>query len=126
MDPAFSSAAFERRIKDRATTVRLSPVAAQLQVSAPARLGRRVLPIGVREPLFKSVREMLSPAPAELSREPASPEPRARVAEFFREDAARFRELTGTALSPLVGLTQRPRRTRSIASSLHSWVRMMR
>lgn len=95
VDPEFSSSAFERRIKDRATTVRLSPVAAQLQVSAPARLGRRVLPIGVREPFYKSVREMLSPALEELSRAPASPEVRARVAGFFREDAARFRELTG-------------------------------
>lgn len=98
VDPEFSSAAFERKIKDRTKTVRLSRVAAQLHDSVPARLGRQALPVHVREPLFKTVRRVLSPT-GTVAPKRAAPELRERVAEFFREDAARLRELTGMPFS---------------------------
>ncbi|MEJ7797218.1 MAG: sulfotransferase domain-containing protein [Solirubrobacteraceae bacterium] len=98
VDPNFSSKAFERKIKDRTKTVRMSRVAARLHHSAPAQFGRRKLPRRIREPLFERTRRVLSPAgavaPARLS-----PEVRERVAGLFHEDAARLRELTGLPFS---------------------------
>lgn len=97
-DPTFTSKAFERKIKDRTRTVRMSRVAARVHRSAPAQLGRRTLPVRIREPLFEKARRVLSPAGAV---EPVrlSPEVRERVAGFFVEDAARLRELTGLPFS---------------------------
>ena len=98
VDPEFRSAAFERKIKDRSKTVRLSRVADRLHDSPPARLGRRALPVHVREPLFKGVRRVLSPT-GTVETVRLSAQTRERVAGFFRDDAARLRELTGMPFS---------------------------
>ena len=94
VDPDFSSASFDREIKDRRKTVRMSGAAARLHRSPPVRIARRALPVQVREPLFATARRVLSPAgqvaPARLSGET-----RDRIAGFFVEDAARLRALTG-------------------------------
>lgn len=94
VDPDFSSKSFERKIKDRTKTVRLSPTAARLHRSAPARFARRTLPVRMREPMFATARRVLSPA-GTVTPTRLSPEVRERVAGFFIEDAARLRELTG-------------------------------
>ena len=98
VDPAFSSEAFDRKIKDRTKTVRLSRVAAGVHDSMPARIGRKVLPVHIREPLFERARRVLSPNGA-VTPKRADPVQRERVAEFFRDDAARLRELTGLPFS---------------------------
>lgn len=98
VDPDFTSPAFDKKFKDRGKTVRMSAVAMALHDSAPARLGRRLLPRDVREPLFERARRVLSPNGG-VSQEPLAPDVRARLEDLFRADAARLRELTGQPFS---------------------------
>lgn len=98
VDPDFSSAAFDKKIKDSSRTVRFSPLAKQLHDSAPARLGRRYLPRHVREPIFERARRVLSPT-GTVTQSRMSPEVRAKLEGIFRDDAARLRELTGQPFS---------------------------
>jgi hypothetical protein len=94
IEPGLSPEHFKREIKARTKTIRSSQTAARASHSAPAQLGRRLLPVAVREPLFAAARRVLSPS-GTVTPTRLSPELREQVAGHFREDAARFRELTG-------------------------------
>lgn len=93
VEPDISSKHLTREIKDRSKSVRVSRAAAYASHSAPADIGRRLLPVRAREPLYAAARRVLSPTGA-VKPTGLSPEMRERVGGFFREDAARFRELT--------------------------------
>lgn len=83
-----------REIKVRTRSVRTSRTAEHVRRSPPAEIGRRMLPVRVREPLFATAKRVLSPA-GRVTQVAPSPEARERVAGFFRDDAALLRELTG-------------------------------
>lgn len=93
LGPALSSEDLRREIKVRTKSVRVSRAAARVRYSAPAQIGRRMLPVPVREPLYAMARRALSPM-GTVTPTGLSPDMRERVAGFFREDAARLRELT--------------------------------
>lgn len=94
VEPAFSSRSFKREVKNRAKTVRISPIGARLHRAPPVEFARRNLPVRLREPLFATARRVLSPAGGVTSTG-LSPEMRARLGDLFVEDAARLRELSG-------------------------------
>ena len=94
LEAAVAPEQLQREIKVRSKTIRVSRAAARVRHSAPARIGRRMLPVRVREPLYAGARRVLSPMGA-VTPTGMAPETRDRVAGFFREDAARLRELTG-------------------------------
>jgi len=94
VQPDVPASEYTREIKVRSKSVRVSRTAAHASTSAPARIGRRVLPVGVREPLYAAARRALSPR-GTVTATGLSPEMRERVAGYFHDDAARFRELTG-------------------------------
>lgn len=91
-NPDFWTPVFEEELNTIAAKRRPHRMQQVLKRSRAADMARRTLPPRLRQRAFGTARHALS---SKFEREAGTPQLRARLADVLREDAERFRELTG-------------------------------